>query len=104
MIDILKGRNPFKSGSPFRNSRNRAILEYNNWIKTYCQELGLSVLDLEGAVRYSEKNRFLREDLGFSKYDWNKFIDAIDYAIDNGAEIINLSIQTYGIPPIRFYN
>ena len=63
MIDILKGRNPFKSGSPFRNSRNRAILEYNNWIKTYCQELGLSVLDLEGAVRYSEKNRFLREDL-----------------------------------------
>jgi hypothetical protein len=63
IIDILKLRNPFKMGNPFQNRRNRSILVYNDWIKGYCQAKGLVCLDLEAAVRYSETNRFLREDL-----------------------------------------
>lgn len=63
LIDIIKGRNPFLMGNPFCHRRNRAILEYNDWIREYCGKSGLSFLDLEAAVRYSEKNRFLREDL-----------------------------------------
>ena len=63
MIDIVKGRNPLRYGSPFSNKRNEALLEYNDWIRIYCKKCGLSVLDLEAAVRYSEENRYLREDL-----------------------------------------
>ena len=63
MIDILKRRNPFGFGGPLNTRRNRAILEYNDWLRTYCREKGLAVLDLESAVRYGAKNRFLRESL-----------------------------------------
>jgi len=63
LIDILKGRNPFRYGSPFRHRRNQSILAYNDWIKQYSREKSLAVLDLEAAVRYSKENRFLREDL-----------------------------------------
>lgn len=62
-INIVKGRNPFRSGNPLCHRRNTAILEYNDWIRTYCERNGLSYLDLETAVRYSGNNRFLREDL-----------------------------------------
>ena len=31
--------------------------------------------------------------------DWKRFASAIDYAVDNGARIINLSIYTNGKPP-----
>lgn len=63
LIDIGKGRNPFNYGSPFSNRRNQSIIEYNDWIKKYCKEHGLAVLDMEAAVHYSEENRCLREDL-----------------------------------------
>ncbi len=63
MIDIVKGRNPFKQGNPLGHKRNVSILAYNDWIKDYAQEQGLAVLDLEAAVRYSETNRFLKENL-----------------------------------------
>jgi len=63
LIDIVKRRNPLKYGNPFKNKRNEEILEFNDWIRMYCEKIGLSVLDLEAAVRYSEENRFLREDL-----------------------------------------
>ncbi len=62
-IDIIKGRNPFKRDNPFKSRKNKTILEYNDWIKMYSEQNGLSVLDLEAAMRYSDKNRFLREDL-----------------------------------------
>ena len=67
MIDVLKRRNPFRYGNPFTQKRNRAILAYNDWIREYCNQKGLALLDLEAAVRYSEKNRYLRED--FAKID-----------------------------------
>jgi len=63
LIDILKLRNPFAFGGPFNAKRNRAILEYNDWIRAFGKEQGLQVLDLEAAVRRSERSRFLRSDL-----------------------------------------
>jgi hypothetical protein len=63
MIDIVKGRNPFKQGNPLEHKRNQTILAYNDWLKGFVEEQGLAVLDLEAAVRYSEENRFLRENL-----------------------------------------
>jgi len=62
-IDIIRGRNPFKADNPFKSKKNPKILEYNDWIRIYSKQKGLSVLDLEAAVRYSEENRYLREDL-----------------------------------------
>lgn len=59
-IDLLKLRNPFKTGSPFRHRRQKAIQEYNDWLRGFCGERKLSVLDLEKAVRKSDKNRYLR--------------------------------------------
>ncbi len=43
--------------------------------------------------------RFLDSSNRFGAGDWGKFVDAIDYAVDNGADIINLSIYANGRPP-----
>ena len=67
LIDIIKGRDAFKDGNPFQNNRNRSILAYNDWIRSYAEENGLTVLDLESAVRYSQENRYLREN--FARLD-----------------------------------
>ena len=60
---ILKLRDPFKFGSPFRQLRLKSVLEYNDWLRAYCRENGVIVLDLEAAARRSEKKRSLRSDL-----------------------------------------
>lgn len=44
-------------------ARLKALLEFNDWIKAYVEEEGLAVLDLEAALRTSETDRRLREDL-----------------------------------------
>lgn len=62
-IDIVKLRNPFKLGSPLTPNRQLAIQSYNDWIRAFCAQNGLLLLDLEEAVRTSEKDRFLRSDL-----------------------------------------
>jgi lysophospholipase L1-like esterase len=62
-IDILKLRNPFKQGLPFQHKRQKQILEYNDWLRLYCQGNGFIVLDLEKAVRKNEKKRYLRSGL-----------------------------------------
>jgi len=66
-IDILKFRNPFRQGIPSQQKRQKAILEYNDWIRKYCQETGLLLLDLEKALRKGDKKRFLRSR--FAKVD-----------------------------------
>lgn len=43
--------------------------------------------------------RFLDTRNQFYGRDWEMFAEAIDYAVDNGADIINLSIYCNGIPP-----
>ena len=60
---LLKGKDPLKVGSPFRNMRFLQICEYNDWIRTYSREYDLPLLDLEAAVRYSEKDRHLKSSL-----------------------------------------
>jgi hypothetical protein len=61
---LLKGRNPLEYGSPFKPNRNNSICEFNDWIRGFCETNRLVYLDLEASLRYSRKNRFLREDLG----------------------------------------
>ena len=62
-IDILKLRNPFRYGLPFGQRRLKSILVYNDWIRAYCRESGLSFLDLEAALRKSPRKRKLRSSL-----------------------------------------
>jgi len=63
LIDIVKGRNPCRFGNPFSGLRARSIFAYNDWLRSYAAEAGMVVLDLEAALRYSQNNRFLRQDL-----------------------------------------
>jgi len=46
--------------------------------------------------------RFLDSDNSFRASDWTTFAEAIDYAADNGADIINLGIYANGTPPAVF--
>jgi subtilisin family serine protease len=48
--------------------------------------------------------RFLNDDNKFEENDWGMFVDVVDYARENGAHIIHLSIQTYGVPPSSFHS
>ena len=43
--------------------------------------------------------RFLNSSNQFLTSDWATFAEAIDYAVDNGADIINLSVYANGRPP-----
>jgi len=38
----------------------------------------------------------------FYSTDWPKFAEAVNYAVDNGARIINLSVYSNGKPPLEF--
>jgi len=46
--------------------------------------------------------RFLDSANKFRSSDWRTFVEAIEYAVDNGADIINLSIYANGKPPSYF--
>ncbi|RLE36465.1 hypothetical protein DRJ24_00400 [Candidatus Acetothermia bacterium] len=46
--------------------------------------------------------RFLDSANKFRSSDWKTFVRAIEYAVDNGADIINLSIYANGKPPGYF--
>jgi subtilisin family serine protease len=46
--------------------------------------------------------RFLDSMNRFRSCDWRMFVEAIEYAVDNGADIINLSIYANGRPPRYF--
>jgi subtilisin family serine protease len=48
--------------------------------------------------------RFLKDDLSWASQDWPMFIEAIDYAVENEADIIHLSMQAHGIPPSSFFD
>ena len=48
--------------------------------------------------------RFLDNNNEFSGDDWGMFVEAINYAVAEGANIIHLSIQANGIPPPTFYS
>jgi hypothetical protein len=67
LIDIVKLRNPFKFGGPFREKRLRSILEYNDWLRGLAAETGAPLLDLEAALRRSASDRRLKS--GWARYD-----------------------------------
>jgi len=46
--------------------------------------------------------RFLDSNNQFRSSDWRRFAEAIAYAVDNGASIINLSVYANGRPPAFF--
>ncbi len=46
--------------------------------------------------------RFLNSENQFLSSDWRTFAEAIDYAVDNGAQIINMSVFANGRPPGYF--
>jgi subtilisin family serine protease len=46
--------------------------------------------------------RFLDSQNQFGNADWNMFERAVNYAVDNGADIINLSVFANGRPPSSF--
>lgn len=43
--------------------------------------------------------RFLDSESAFYTSDWPKLVDAIEYAVDNGARVINMSIYATRTPP-----
>jgi len=61
----------------------------------------LPIVGIAPGVRLMDV-RFLDSSNSFRASDWPSFADAIDYAVDNGANIINLSIFAYGRPPRDF--
>jgi len=48
--------------------------------------------------------RFLDSNNQFSARDWPTFAEAIDYAVDNGADLINMSIFANGTPPAALHS
>lgn len=48
--------------------------------------------------------RFLDSNNEFLPSDWHTFVEAIEYAVDNGADIINLSLFADDRPPQYFEN
>ncbi len=94
------------SGYDFREGRPRGIsggdYHYHGTFvagliaSSYSEETGaggvaprVSIMDL----------RFLNSRGDFYTSDWGKLVDAIDYAVDNGAKIINLSLYASVTPP-----
>ncbi len=50
-------------GKANTSARLESLLRYNDWIKVYAKQEGLTVLDLEAPLRVSETDRRLRADL-----------------------------------------
>jgi hypothetical protein len=43
--------------------KQASLLEYNDWVRAYARDHGMTVLDLERALRTDEVGRYLRDDL-----------------------------------------
>lgn len=61
----------------------------------------LPIVGIAPGVRIMDV-RFLDSANSFRSSDWKTFAEAIDYAVDNGADIINMSIFANGRPPRDF--
>jgi subtilisin family serine protease len=61
----------------------------------------LPIVGIAPGVRIMDV-RFLDSSNSFRASDWGTFVEAIEYAVDNGADIINLSIYANGRPPKSF--
>jgi len=61
----------------------------------------LPIVGIAPGVRIMDV-RFLDSTNSFRAADWDAFTDAVNYAVDNGARIINMSIYANGRPPQDF--
>jgi subtilisin family serine protease len=61
----------------------------------------LPIVGIAPGVRIMDV-RFLNSRNQFLSSDWRMFVEAIEYAVDNGARIINLSVFANGRPPGYF--
>ena len=61
----------------------------------------LPIVGIAPGVRIMDV-RFLNSNNQFLSSDWRTFGEAIEYAVDNGAQIINLSVFANGRPPGHF--
>ena len=94
------------SGWDFRNeedlSKNYSSLNYHG---TFVAGLVGSVYDRNSGAGGVSPNvslmdlRFLNSKGKFYSSDWQKLADAIDYAVENGASIINMSLFSSVSPP-----
>ena len=58
-----RGREWIRGNILRRESRIEHVLIYNEWVRKFSQDRGLRVLDLEQAVRVSERDRYMRSDV-----------------------------------------
>lgn len=63
MVTIMKDIIKPLLGKTVSSDRLKTILQYNDWIRSYAKQEGLTVLDLEAALRISQEDRSLRPDL-----------------------------------------
>jgi len=92
-------------GWDFRDGDNSSLIGTDlHWHGTFvagiiaAQPGEVPIVGVAPGVRVMDV-RFLDSNNTFSSRDWNTFAEAIDYAVDNGADIINMSIFANGTPP-----
>jgi len=98
------------NGWDFRDGDNSSLTGTDlHWHGTFvagiiaAQPGELPIVGVAPGVRIMDV-RFLDSNNQFSSRDWNLFAEAIDYAVDNGADIINMSIYANGRPPATLEN
>ncbi len=97
-------------GWDFRDNDNSSITGSKiNWHGTFvagiiaAQRGAGKVAGVAPGIRLMDVRILDSRNLFYSS-DWGKFAKAIDYAVDNGARIINMSIYSNGRPPAVFEN
>ena len=63
IVEIAKDFIKSLLGRPTTSSQLEGIFQYNDWIREYAAQEGLTVLDLEAPLRTSQDDRSLRVDL-----------------------------------------
>jgi len=58
-----RGREWIRENILRRESRIEQVLSYNEWVRKFSRDRGLVALDLEQAVRVSERDRYMRPDV-----------------------------------------
>ncbi len=97
-------------GWDFRDGDNSSLIGTDlHWHGTFvagiiaAQPGDVPIVGVAPGVRIMDI-RFLDSNNQFSSRDWSLFAEAIDYAVDNGADIINMSIFANARPPASLEN
>ena len=95
-------------GWDFRDGDNSSLVGTSlHWHGTFTAGIiaarpgELPIVGVAPGVRIMDV-RFLNSSNQFLSSDWRTFAEAIEYAVDNGARIVNLSIFCNGRPPGYF--